>query len=70
MSKAIQKQKETKKNLRQTRPVPTVEEISDRAYYQWLKRGCTHGFHVEDWLNAEYELLNSQDILEDNSDER
>jgi len=51
------------KNLSANRPVPTAEEISERAYQQWVRRGCSHGFDIEDWLNAEYELQNQQDIL-------
>lgn len=34
----------------------TQEQIATRAYELWLKRGCEHGFDVEDWINAEEEL--------------
>lgn len=31
--------------------------ISARAYEMWLRRGCTHGYDVADWLEAENELI-------------
>lgn len=34
----------------------TRDQISNRAYHLWLKRGCEHGHHVEDWLEAEAQL--------------
>lgn len=34
----------------------TQEQIANRAYELWLKRGCEHGFDVEDWIKAEEEL--------------
>lgn len=40
----------------------SAQQISDRAYHAWLKRGCTHGFDVEDWLEAERQLL-SEELL-------
>jgi hypothetical protein len=36
---------------------PTHEEIEFRAYQIYLERGGEHGWDVEDWLNAERELL-------------
>ncbi len=32
------------------------EEIALRAYQLWQERGCTHGYHREDWLQSEQEL--------------
>lgn len=32
------------------------EKIAMRAYEKWLKRGCKHGNHVQDWMEAEAEL--------------
>jgi Protein of unknown function (DUF2934) len=32
------------------------EMIEVRAYELYLKRGCAHGHHLEDWLAAEREL--------------
>lgn len=40
-----------------------TQQISERAYHAWLKRGCTHGFDVEDWLEAEKELLTEELFL-------
>jgi hypothetical protein len=36
---------------------PTIEQIRLRAYELYLSRGATHGNEVEDWLNAERELM-------------
>jgi hypothetical protein len=33
------------------------EKIAMRAYEKWCKRGQKHGNHVQDWLEAERELL-------------
>ncbi len=46
----------------------SVKQISDRAYHEWLKRGCTHGFDVEDWLEAENQILSQEPLIADNSD--
>ena len=32
------------------------EKIATRAYEKWCQRGCTHGTHQQDWLEAEAEL--------------
>jgi Protein of unknown function (DUF2934) len=42
-----------KSGLRQ----PTREEIAARAYQIYLERGCQHGHDADDWLQAEYELM-------------
>jgi len=36
---------------------PTCEQIAARAYQIYLERGCQHGHDMDDWLQAEYELL-------------
>jgi hypothetical protein len=33
-----------------------LEEIQQRAYELHLERGCAHGYHLDDWLQAEREL--------------
>lgn len=35
---------------------PTREEIATRAYEIYTARGGTHGYDIEDWLQAEREL--------------
>jgi len=35
----------------------TPEQIAARAYQLYLERGRTSGHDVDDWLQAEYELL-------------
>lgn len=32
------------------------EQILERAYLIWQRKGCTHGFDIEDWFTAEREL--------------
>jgi hypothetical protein len=36
---------------------PSHEEIAKRSYELYLQRGAVHGFHEQDWLQAEAELL-------------
>jgi hypothetical protein len=33
------------------------DEIERRAYFKFCERGCGAGRHVEDWLNAEREVM-------------
>jgi hypothetical protein len=35
----------------------TQEQIAQRAYQLWEKRGKAHGSDLEDWLEAERELV-------------
>jgi hypothetical protein len=39
------------------------EEIKRRAYQLYEERGCTHGFDLDDWLQAEAEVLDARDIV-------
>jgi hypothetical protein len=36
---------------------PTEEEIKAQAYRLFLERSCQHGHDIDDWLQAEYELM-------------
>ena len=36
---------------------PTDEQIRARAYAIFQERGCQPGHEMDDWLQAEYELL-------------
>ena len=36
------------------------QQIQERAYEIYLKRGCKDGFALEDWLVAEEELRDEQ----------
>ena len=38
---------------------PVTEAIARRAYELFLERGGTHGHDIEDWLQAERELLDA-----------
>jgi hypothetical protein len=33
------------------------ERIAQRAYEKWMKRGCPQGTDVQDWIEAERELV-------------
>jgi hypothetical protein len=35
---------------------PTQDEVRKQAYYRFINRGGTHGFHEDDWYGAEKEL--------------
>ena len=49
----------TLKNQADRMPVsrPTTEEIAQRAYEIFLARGGEPGYDLDDWLQAESELL-------------
>jgi hypothetical protein len=50
--------KPTEKSQPQTVPsAPIREEIELRAYQIYVERGRAHGQDVEDWLQAERELV-------------
>ncbi|RMH13721.1 MAG: DUF2934 domain-containing protein [Planctomycetota bacterium] len=38
------------------KPVPTEEQIRERAYQLYVERGCTPGNPIVDWLDAESQL--------------
>ena len=38
-------------------PAPTHDEIAQRAYDRYLERGASDGTDVDDWLEAERDLL-------------
>ena len=40
-----------------TQQSPKAEQIAARAYQLYLERGRTDGYDVDDWLQAEYELM-------------
>jgi Protein of unknown function (DUF2934) len=42
---------------RTTAPGPTAEEIAQRAYEIFVARGGEPGHELDDWLQAESELL-------------
>lgn len=37
-------------------PELIARETAIRAYLLFVERGCTHGFDVQDWLQAEQEM--------------
>ena len=47
----------SRRNNQATHRLPTHEEITERAYLLYLEGGCQPGHDVDDWLQAEYELM-------------
>jgi hypothetical protein len=41
-------------------PIELQEEVQRRAYEIYQKRGRRDGFELEDWFQAEAEVLNTQ----------
>jgi len=39
---------------------PSRERIAMRAYEKWMQRGCVHGYDMQDWVDAEKELMEEQ----------
>lgn len=52
--------KQTKTVMESSEPVPTPDEIARRAYEIFLGRGEEPGRDVDDWLQAESELLSER----------
>lgn len=40
---------------------PTHAEIAELAYLYWKERGSRQGYDLDDWLDAEEDLLNEQE---------
>jgi hypothetical protein len=45
------------KNAKAVAAPPSPEEIAKRAYELYLQRGSLSGYELEDWLQAEAELI-------------
>ena len=57
MSKTKASSSPTVKKPLAAKSQPSRDEIALRAYHIYVKRGCTLGNEVEDWVRAEKELL-------------
>jgi hypothetical protein len=57
MTKSIEKSPSAGNKPQIAEAHPTREEIELRAYLIYLERGGAHGHDVEEWLQAEHELL-------------
>ncbi len=60
MSKPIEKSSSVRRGPQTAEGHPTREEIELRAYQIYRERGGVEGHEVEDWLQAERELLEKQ----------
>jgi hypothetical protein len=52
------------------RPPPAHEQIARRAHEIWLARGGGAGHEQEDWLQAERELRQSREAVEESRPKR
>ena len=43
-------------------PVPTYEQIAERAKKIWQSRGCTSGFDEQNWHDAERQLKTELEV--------
>jgi hypothetical protein len=50
---------------RTPKTLPTYQEVEALAYQIYLDRGANHGQDVDDWLQAETELLEEFDAQTD-----
>jgi hypothetical protein len=57
MSKPIEKSSPARSKPQTSEGHPRREEIELRAYQIYVERGGAHGQDMEDWLQAERELL-------------
>ncbi len=57
--KAAKAKKVTQAAAEAKKALPTHEEIAKRSYELYLQRGAVDGFHEQDWLQAEAELLSA-----------
>ncbi len=55
-AKEAAKTPSTPTNVVAARSGPTDEQIARRAYELFLARGGLHGYHEQDWFQAEREL--------------
>ena len=57
MIKTRESSSPTMEKPRAARNQPTQEEIALRAYHIYLERGCVPGNELEDWIEAERQLV-------------
>jgi Protein of unknown function (DUF2934) len=57
MAKTRESSSPTEQKTRAGKNHPTQEEIALRAYQIYLERGATPGYELEDWTEAERQLL-------------
>ena len=53
---------ESEKTQLQLADGPSLEEVRQRAYELHLERGCVHGCDLGDWLQAERELKQKNQV--------
>jgi hypothetical protein len=57
MAKTRESSSQTTQKLRTAKSQPTQEQIAVRAYQLYLERGGTPGNELEDWIQAERQLI-------------
>ena len=53
---------ESEKTQLQLADGPSLEEVRQRAYELHVERGCVHGCDFDDWLQAERELKQKNQV--------
>jgi hypothetical protein len=53
---------ESEKTQPQLAEGPSLEEVRQRAYELHVERGCVHGCDLDDWLQAERELKQKNQV--------
>ena len=53
---------ESEKTQLQLADGPSLEEVRQRAYELHVGRGCAHGRDLDDWLQAERELKQKNQV--------
>jgi hypothetical protein len=57
MIKTRESSSPTEQKTRVAKTQPTQEEVALRAYHIYLERGAVPGYELEDWMEAERQLV-------------
>lgn len=66
MTKTRESSSPTEQKPRVVKNQPTQEEISLRAYQIYLERGGIPGYELEDWMEAERQLVDQNGKVDEN----
>ena len=62
MEEREQEVAESSRTQSQLASAASLEEIQQRAYVLHLERGCVRGYDMDDWLQAERELKEKNQV--------
>lgn len=66
MAKTRESSSPTEQKTRVTKSRPTQEQIALRAYHIYLERGSIPGYELEDWTEAERQLIGENGKVDQN----